>query len=81
MNTYKLYRDRKNTVWDRCFFTVEAETLEEAIQLVIEDEVFPNDSEIVYDTLEWMLPSKGESTEEVFDDNDDLVYSNKPKSK
>lgn len=78
MNTYKLYRDRLNKVWERAYFNVEAETLDDAIKLIVEDEIYPEDSELIYDTLEYLEPRENynKATEEVYNEDDDLVYSN-----
>ena len=75
---YKLYRDSLIKVWIRDFFDIEADSLEEAIEKLNDLDDFYN-TEILWDTEESLTPEEnnGNVTEEIYDENDNLVYSNK----
>jgi len=76
---FNLYLDRKNTVWVREYFTVEADSLDEAMDQVINDEVSNDDCETLYDTMEYMLPEENDSysTEELYNaDTDKIIWQN-----
>ena len=51
--TYKLYKDNKFTVWGREYYTIEADTKEEAIKMC-RSEIGATEFEILHDTLEYM---------------------------
>jgi hypothetical protein len=65
---FDLYKDVKVSFWRRYSYSVEAETLEEAVELVKDDEVDYTDMEDLYNT----------ATREIYSAEDDvLLYSNK----
>lgn len=68
MTCYKFYQDKKCTVWERTFFTVEADSEEAAIRCagqlgkgdlyaaeIQEDGIAIDESETLYDSLEELL--------------------------
>jgi hypothetical protein len=90
MKTFDFYRDEKNTIWLRLKFSIEAESYVQALEKIKQIEKDPRQSyeneighEYLYETLEGMDPedNDGQSTCEIYsEDNDDLVYTNKPKT-
>lgn len=93
--TFGFYQDRKVTIWSRDYFSVEAETREDAIKRIeelnliktdvfniIADDVYPTDSEMLYDTEEMISveDNLGNQTAEIWEDNggknDVLLYHN-----
>lgn len=66
---FNLYKDSKNTIWRRDYFNIEADSIEDAINKILNLDVFPDDSELLSDTEEGMLPSEngGQCTEEIID--------------
>lgn len=53
MNLFKLYKDVKYTSWDRLYYEVEAETIEDAVKKIIDGDVEEYDIEALdeYETL------------------------------
>lgn len=68
MPVFKLKRDEKYETWWRDFFEVEADTIEEAINLIKEGEIDPYDSEI--------LPhfSQDPLEREIYNEDGDMIY-------
>ena len=82
MEQFDFHQDHKETVWRRQYFTIEAETLEEAKAKALEisknDLYIDNDNwETLYDTFEGLRPedNDGWATRELYQD-DDLLFSN-----
>ena len=77
MSEFYMRVEEKVSMWCREYVTVEAKTLEEAIQKCIDD------SEDLYETAERMDENEIQgSTFEIFqDDSDSLVYTNNPTTK
>jgi hypothetical protein len=92
MKTFDFYADKKNTIWTRSEFKIEAETYEQALEkikevekgdysVIYDDEM---DTEYLYETLEEMTPeeNKGEATIEIHsEDTNELIYTNETKTK
>ena len=80
MEAFDLVRDDLVTIWRRSEYTVIANSLEEAIQLLSEGEGDCNYSEFLYETEELLDPEEdnnGQATLEIFDENaDNLLWSN-----
>ena len=85
MKTFNFYQDEKVTIWNRGYFTVEAETQEEANQKVLEaikngdiSDFQHMTSEYIYDTVEEFSVDKnyGNPTIEIYNTNDKLIYHN-----
>ncbi len=77
---FSLYKDSKNTIWRRDYFKIEADSIEEAINQILNLDAYPVDSELLVDTEEGMLPSEngGQATEEIFDTHtNETLYGNK----
>ena len=75
--TYKLYKDNKFTVWGREYYTIEADTKEEAIKMC-RSEIGATKFEILHDTLEYMSKESndGQCVEEIYDEKtNELLYS------
>lgn len=93
MATFNYHQDVKETIWRRESFTIEADTKEEADeiarQMTMNNEISSDndgndgvefiESEILFDTEEFILPSEngGEATIELYDDDDELMVTNK----
>lgn len=71
MNEYLLYEDVKVETWRRYRYYVEAESLEEALEKVVNEKVDCYDSEEMPEVDYYMNP-----TREIYDDNDRLLYNN-----
>ena len=68
MGEYKFYQDRKVTSWERDYFSVKANSYEEA--------------EALTDTSESMLPEEndGNPTIEIFNEDGESIMTNVPKT-
>lgn len=75
MKKFNLYQDELVKCWERTYFEVEAETLEEAIQKVVDREADCYDSEVLYESLEPIKLKEGYSTREIYSDGEE-VWSN-----
>ena len=85
MNEYTFYQDHKGTIWQRSHFSVNAESLNEAKQIIAANNLSSNfvgdlddgqtivfhKSEYLYDTLSSMVPdhNQGHATIIVLDSN------------
>ena len=77
METYRLSVDRKYTIWEREYYTIEAET--EALEKCLNPDVECSDSEFQYDTAYHMTPKDNNNypTLEVFNkDTGERIFSN-----
>lgn len=83
MSEFNMRVEERIAMWRREYVTVEAETLEEAIQKCIDRDYDIDDSEDLYETAERMDENEvQDSTFEIFqDDSDSLVYTNNPTTK
>lgn len=65
MNSFNLYEDILSRTWNRYYYEVEAETLEEAIEKVKDGEVDCYDSEQLYESTDDLAPEEnnGSATE------------------
>lgn len=82
MESYNFYIDRKNAIWNREYYTVKANSKEEALTKVVNGNVDFYDTELLYETEEYLNPEEnnGASTVEVYDaDGDILLYANSQK--
>lgn len=73
-----MYIDRKHTIWLREFIDDEL-TLEEVIDKLENcDEIYADEVEYLYDTLEEIAPYEnlGNHTLELYNDDDELIYKN-----
>lgn len=83
METFKLYIDRKCSIWEREYYTIEAENETEALRKCISYDTDPNNVELMDDTAEYMLPRENNDnpTMEVFNGaTDEVILSNNPVS-
>jgi hypothetical protein len=69
MPIFKLYIDSLYQTWYRDYYTVEAETEEEAVQLIKDYEVEPDDSEQLFEFEQEPI------RKEIYNDEDKLIYS------
>lgn len=79
MGTYRLNVDRKCTIWEREYYTIEAESETEALEKCLSPDVECDDSEFQYDTADYMTPEDNNNypTLEVFnEDTDEQIFSN-----
>lgn len=58
MNSFNLYEDILSRTWNRYYYEVEAETLEEAIEKVKDGEVDCYDSEQLYESTDDLAPEE-----------------------
>lgn len=82
MKSYDLFIDEKYTLWTRTHVTIEADSLEEAVEKCKNGDYDDSWSEDLYDTAEAMTPeeNRGEATVEIYsEDKDkfDALYTNK----
>lgn len=78
MGTYRLNVDRKCTIWEREYYTIEAESETEALEKCLSPDVECDDSEFQYDTADYMTPEDNNNypTLEVFnEDTDERIFS------
>ena len=79
---FDFYIDEKVTIWNRLKFTIEAETLEEAVKLAIEKYESGDLYDVTWEEVEGVREimevgdNGGEPTEELFDENGRLVLNN-----
>lgn len=69
-----IFKLRKNSLWEqwyRDYYEVEAETLEEAVQMIKDYDVDPYDSEPLYDFEQEPLE------EEIIDQEGNILYDSK----
>lgn len=71
MPKFDLKRDEKREVWWRYRYTVEADTLEDAIKQILEDEIDPYDGDMISTLTQEPLET------EILDKNDNKVYDSK----
>lgn len=90
METFDFYQDRKVACWERTQFSIEAESYEQALEIVkswkgkdvlcFEDDkqVTVTDGETLYETAEGISPKENnwKSTVEVFDNKGDMIMNN-----
>ena len=74
MAEFKLYVDSLYPAWYRDYYTIEAETIEEAVQMIKDYEVDPDESEPLYEVEQEAIRT------EIYSD-DKLIYSSKNESK
>lgn len=71
MAIFKLKKDEKVETWWRDYYEIEADSIEEAVEIILSGEVDP------YDT-ESMVDLQMEPTEiEILDEADNIVYDSK----
>lgn len=77
MNLFKLYKDVKYTSWDRLYYEVEAETIEDAVKKIIDGDVEEYDVEAL-DEYETLTPEENNwrSTVEIYSDDYERLYQN-----
>lgn len=77
MNSFNLYEDVLSRTWNRYYYEVEAETLEEAIEKVKDGEVDCYDSEQLYESTDDLAPEEnnGSATREIYHE-DEVVWDN-----
>lgn len=75
---YKIRQSTKGTVWVDDYFEVEADSLEEAKQKVLDGEYEPYNTEVNWDTWCDMSPedNDGWRTQELYDGTE-LIYKNR----
>ena len=85
MKKFNFYQDKKVTIWNRGYFTIEAETQEEANQKVLEAIKNGDISHFQYTTSKYMFDTVeelsvdenyGNPTIVIYNTNDKLIYHN-----
>lgn len=78
MTKFKLYEDILSRSWNRYFYDVEANTIEEAVEKVKYGEVDCYDSEQIYEGIDELDPvdNNGSPTREIYNDKDELIWHN-----
>lgn len=83
METYNLCVDRKYTIWEREYYTIEAESETEAIEKCFNPRVECDNYEYLDNSADPMLPKENDnySTLRVFNnDTDEKIFNNNPVS-
>lgn len=77
MSLFKLYKDIKYTSWDRLYYILEAESVEEAIEKINNNLVDECDIKGL-DIYETMTPEEngGFSTIEILDEDYNVIFKN-----
>lgn len=71
METFDLIVDQKQSVWERLYVSVEANSLEEAIIKCSRGDYEVSDSETLYDSMEDLAPTESDPvTMEIFKEDD-----------
>lgn len=80
MSEFCMRIEERVSMWRREYATIEAKTLEEAVQKCIDGDYDVDDCEDLYDTAERVNEDriKGPTFEIFQDDSDSLVYTNNP---
>lgn len=78
MIEFKLHEDILSRSWNRYFYNVEANTLDEAVKKVKYGEVDCYDSEHIYEGIDELDPvdNNGSPTREIYNDKDELIWHN-----
>lgn len=78
MTKFKLYEDVLVHSWDRYFYDVEANTIDEAVEKIRYGEVDNYDSEQIDDVIYELDPvyNNGNPTREIYNDKDKLIWHN-----
>lgn len=71
MAIFKLKKDEKISTWWRDYYEIEAESIEEAVAIILEGEVDPYDTEAMVDLQ--MEPTETE----ILDETGNIVYDSK----
>lgn len=77
MKTFQLYDDQLINVWRRTYYTIEAETIEEAAKLIKEED--SDEYEILYETEVNVnsCDNNGDATREIYNkDTGELIWDN-----
>ena len=70
METFRLKKDEKVVMWWRDYYEVEAETKDEAVQMILNEEVDYEDSELLIKCSK-QIPLKME----IMDEQGEILYS------
>lgn len=76
---YSLYVDRLYSIWNRTWYEVEANSLDEAIKMCIDGDIDSIDTEDIYESATELTPydNNGKATLEVYQTDDDKqIYKN-----
>ena len=78
MTKFKLYQDILSHSWNRYFYDVEANTIEEAVEKVRDGEVDCYDFEQIYGVIAELDPedNNGSPTREIYNDENELMWHN-----
>ena len=81
METFKLFIDHKCSIWEREYYTIEAENETEALRKCISSDTNPDSVEFIEDSADYMTPRENNDnpTMEVFNSaTDEVILSNNP---
>lgn len=78
MTKFKLYEDILSRFWNRYFYDVEANTMEEAVEKVRYEKVDCYDSEQIYELIDGLDSenNNGNPTRKIYNDKDELMWHN-----
>lgn len=71
MSIFKLKKDELYNQWHRNYYEIEAETIEEAVQMIKDNEVDPYDFEPIYDYSQVPIET------EILDWEGNILYESK----
>ena len=80
MAIFELFEDQKVSVWRRTYYTLEADSLEEAVELVKAGDEDCDECETIYETEEYLDPcdNDGEATQEIYEKKTlEMLWDNK----
>jgi hypothetical protein len=69
MKTFYIKKDELIKQWWRYYYTVEADSIEEAVEMVKNNEVDPKDSDILFN-----LEDQDPLEVEIMDENENVLY-------
>lgn len=79
MKEFHFFVDEKVNVWLRDYVTIEANSLEEAVEKVKDGDYDDSTGEVLYDTTEYLTPEEngGQATLEIYEEDAYApIYSN-----
>ena len=71
-----MYEDRLYQTWIRHYYTVEAESIEDATRMIVEGDADNYDSEYIAEDVVSSRDNGGNATQEIYDGDGNLVFDN-----
>lgn len=79
MKEFTIYRDQKITLWQRETYIVEAESEDDAVMLIEKGDVYTDELETLWETIQDITPTQnnGAETVEYLNEKYELISKNK----